>query len=160
MDGVVVSGVTSVDESAMTGEAMPVAKRPGSAVRAGTANCEGAVDVRVERAGADTAIADVVRQVDLAQARAAPIQRIADAGEAAPALCCLAVSGVGATTHTGCLMSSPAPPLLIAAAGSFTYGVLAASAATFSFWRLVGARTFPRALELGPRGGLIQCIQW
>lgn len=47
-----------------------------------------------------------------------------------------------------------------AAAGKFTYGIMAASALTFGFWRFFGARAFPRALELGPRGGLIQCLQW
>lgn len=81
VDGVIVSGATSVDESAMTGEPMPLPKGPGAHVRAGTGNCEGAVDVRVERSGADTAIADIVRQVDAAQLRAAPVQRLADVGE-------------------------------------------------------------------------------
>ena len=50
----------------------------GGTVTAGTVNCDGALSVRAERAGSDTAMADIVRAVEAAQARAAPVQRLAD----------------------------------------------------------------------------------
>ncbi len=58
---------------------MPVPKGEGAAVTAGTVNCEGSLTVRAERSGNDTAIADIVRMVEVAQARTAPVQRLADA---------------------------------------------------------------------------------
>ena len=61
------------------GEPMPVPKGEGAAVTAGTVNCEGSLTVRAERSGNDTAIADIVRMVEVAQARTAPVQRLADA---------------------------------------------------------------------------------
>jgi Cu2+-exporting ATPase len=78
-DGVVVSGRSTVDESALTGEPLPVVKSPGERVSAGTVNCDGALVVSAEASGRATAIAEVVRLVEAAQARSAPIQRAADA---------------------------------------------------------------------------------
>jgi len=78
VDGAVLSGASSVDEAALTGEPLPVAKRPGDSVAAGTINCEGVLTVRVAAAGAATAVADVLRLVEAAQARPAPVQRLAD----------------------------------------------------------------------------------
>lgn len=62
----------------LQGEPMPVVKRAGDAVSAGTVNCDGSLTVSVERAGEATAVADIVRAVESAQARAAPVQRLAD----------------------------------------------------------------------------------
>eukprot|EP00208_Stichococcus_sp_RCC1054_P001455 CAMPEP_0206141838 /NCGR_PEP_ID=MMETSP1473-20131121/14353_1 /ASSEMBLY_ACC=CAM_ASM_001109 /TAXON_ID=1461547 /ORGANISM="Stichococcus sp, Strain RCC1054" /LENGTH=960 /DNA_ID=CAMNT_0053536563 /DNA_START=260 /DNA_END=3142 /DNA_ORIENTATION=+ len=78
VDGAVASGRSSVNEAALTGEPMPVDKSEGDNVTAGTVNCEGALTVRAERAGSDTAMADIVRAVEAAQARQAPMQRLAD----------------------------------------------------------------------------------
>jgi Cu2+-exporting ATPase len=77
-DGVVLSGRSTVDESALTGEPLPVVKSPGERVAAGTVNCDGALVVAAEASGRETAIAEVVRLVEAAQARSAPIQRAAD----------------------------------------------------------------------------------
>ena len=79
VDGAVVAGRSTVDESALTGEPLPVTKAPGDAVAAGTLNCDGAVTVRAGASGQGTAIADIVRLVEAAQARTAPVQRLADA---------------------------------------------------------------------------------
>ncbi len=78
VDGVVVSGASAVDESMLTGESMPVEKGQGAAVAGGTLNTSGALTIRATRVGADTALAQIVKMVEEAQADRAPIQRVAD----------------------------------------------------------------------------------
>ncbi|OAA69600.1 copper-transporting ATPase 2 [Cordyceps fumosorosea ARSEF 2679] len=77
-DGTVVRGETYIDESMVTGEAMPVQKRLGDHVIGGTVNGNGRVDFRVTRAGRDTQLSQIVRLVQDAQTARAPIQQIAD----------------------------------------------------------------------------------
>lgn len=77
-DGVLVRGETYVDESMVTGEAMPVQKKVGSNVIGGTVNGDGRVDFRVTRAGRDTQLSQIVKLVQDAQTTRAPIQQIAD----------------------------------------------------------------------------------
>jgi Cu+-exporting ATPase len=77
-DGVVIDGATSIDESMLTGESMPVHKEPGDHVYAGTQNLEGLLKVRTAAAGADTQLAEIVRLTQQAQGSKAPIQRTAD----------------------------------------------------------------------------------
>ncbi|KAA6429153.1 MAG: p-type ATPase superfamily, partial [Trebouxia sp. A1-2] len=95
VDGIVVSGCSSVDESALTGEPMPVSKLEEASVTAGTVNCDGKLTVRALRSGNATAIADIPRLVETAQARTAPVQRLADAVAGRFAY---AVMGVSAAT--------------------------------------------------------------
>ena len=78
VDGVVIEGSSSVDESMITGEPMPVEKGPGSQVTAGTVNGTGSFVMRAERVGSDTVLAHIVRLVGEAQRTRAPIQRLAD----------------------------------------------------------------------------------
>src|SRR5512145_2827333 len=78
-DGRVTAGSSEADESMLTGESRPVPKAPGSAVYAGTLNGSGRLVVAVSGTGRETALARIVRAVEDAQARKAPIQRIADA---------------------------------------------------------------------------------
>ncbi len=78
VDGVVVSGATSIDESAVTGESMPVDKQPGSEVASGTTNQFGAIDVRATRAGQNSFIQRMARLVQSADAGKAKIVRLAD----------------------------------------------------------------------------------
>lgn len=78
VDGVVVSGNTSIDESAVTGESMPVDKQPGSDVSSGTTNQFGAIDVRATRVGSDSSIQRMARLVQSADAGKAKIVRLAD----------------------------------------------------------------------------------
>jgi Cu+-exporting ATPase len=78
VDGVVVEGSSSVDESMLTGEPMPVEKGPGSPVTGGTINTSGTFVMRAERVGSDTLLAQIVRLVAQAQRSRAPIQRLAD----------------------------------------------------------------------------------
>ncbi|KAL1845755.1 hypothetical protein VTK73DRAFT_433 [Phialemonium thermophilum] len=77
-DGIIVRGETYVDESMVTGEAMPVQKKKGSSVIGGTVNGHGRVDFRVTRAGRDTQLSQIVKLVQDAQTTRAPIQRLAD----------------------------------------------------------------------------------
>ena len=78
VDGVVIEGSTEVDESMLTGEALPVVKGEGDAVTGGSQNTTGSVTVRALRVGADSTLARIVRAVEDAQGSKAPIQRIAD----------------------------------------------------------------------------------
>ena len=78
VDGVIVSGETSIDESVMTGESMPADKRPGDEVRSGTVNRFGAFDMRAVRVGEDSSLSRMVRLVQSADAGKAKIVRLAD----------------------------------------------------------------------------------
>jgi len=78
VDGEVVEGRSSLDESMVTGESMPVTKEKGSKVIGGTLNTTGSVVMRAEKVGRDTMLAQIVQMVAAAQRSRAPIQRLAD----------------------------------------------------------------------------------
>ena len=78
VDGLVLDGTSSVDESMVTGEPIPVAKQSGDRVTGGTVNGAGSFVMRAERVGSDTLLAQIVRMVSEAQRSRAPIQRLAD----------------------------------------------------------------------------------
>ena len=78
VDGVVIEGASAVDESMLTGESVPVEKRPGDAVLGGSVNASGAVRVEAAKVGGATAIAQIIRLVQRAQGSRAPAQRLAD----------------------------------------------------------------------------------
>ena len=78
VDGAVIEGSSSVDESMMTGEAIPVEKAAGSRVTGGTVNGTGSFVMRAERVGSETLLAQIVRMVSEAQRSRAPVQRLAD----------------------------------------------------------------------------------
>ena len=78
VDGTVLEGGSSVDESMLTGESIPVEKSPGASVSGGTVNGTGSFLMRAERVGGETLLARIVRMVGEAQRTRAPIQRLAD----------------------------------------------------------------------------------
>lgn len=78
VDGIVLEGSSSIDESMISGEPIPVEKKPGDPVTGATINGTGSLIMRAERVGADTLLAQIVRMVAEAQRSRAPIQKLAD----------------------------------------------------------------------------------
>jgi Cu+-exporting ATPase len=114
VDGRIAEGESSVDESMLTGEPLPVDKAPGSEVIGGTMNGQGTFLFRATRVGRDTALAQIVELVRRAQGSKAPIQRLADriGGIFVPI-----VLGVGAVTFATWYVLGPEP--------SFTHALVA-----------------------------------
>jgi len=93
VDGTVLDGASSVDESMLTGESLPVEKQPGSPVTGGSINGEGLLRFAVTRVGEDTALSKIIHLVEEAQGRKAPIAKLADviSGYFVPAVLGIAV---------------------------------------------------------------------
>ena len=115
VDGRVLTGASAVDESMVTGEAMPIEKAPGDKLIGGTINGTGALVMRAEKIGLDTTLARIVQMVAAAQRSRAPIQRLADV---VAAWFVPAVVGVAAIAFVGWLIWGPAP--------AFAYALIAA----------------------------------
>jgi len=115
VDGTIVDGRSTVDESMVTGESMPVTKEIGARVIAGTINRSGSFVMRAERIGRDTLLAQIVQMVAQAQRSRAPIQRLADqvSGWFVPAVIVVAIIAFAAWSAFG-----PEP--------RFAYGLVAA----------------------------------
>src|SRR5262249_57344052 len=78
VDGSVVEGTSALDESMITGESLPVEKAPGDEVIGGTVNGSGSLRFRATKVGSETALAQIVQLVQVAQNSKAPAQRLAD----------------------------------------------------------------------------------
>lgn len=137
-DGVITSGQTSVDESVMTGESLPVDKAAGDEVRSGTVNQFGAFEMRATRTGADSSIARMIELVKSADAGKAKIVRLADRWATWIVVTAL-VAAAGTWAVTGeviravtilvvfcpCALVLATPTAIMAAIGNVTkYGVL------------------------------------
>jgi Zn2+/Cd2+-exporting ATPase len=104
LDGVVLSGASSIDQSPITGESLPLDVEPGSEVFAGTINGPGALSIRTARAAGDTTLARIIHMVEDAQARRAPSQQFVDRFSAIYTPLVIA----------GALLIATVPPLLLA----------------------------------------------
>ncbi len=115
VDGIVVDGVSNIDESMVTGEPLPVEKRAGDTVTAGTLNQSGSFMIEARHVGSETLLAQIVEMVSAAQRSRAPIQRLADsvARIFVPVVLVIAVLAFAIW-----LLFGPAP--------SFDYGLIAA----------------------------------
>ena len=111
VDGVVVEGASTVDESMLTGESVPVEKTPGAPVSAGTVNRTGSFVFRATRVGSETTLARITRLVAEAQGSRAPIQRLADRVAAVFVPVVLVIAGL---TFLGWLVFGPEPRFLMA----------------------------------------------
>ncbi|MCX6931314.1 MAG: copper-translocating P-type ATPase [Verrucomicrobia bacterium] len=111
VDGTVANGGSEVDESMLTGEPLPIAKRPGDRVSAGTLNTTGSFVFRAERVGADTLLSQIIRLVEEAQNSEAPIARLADR---VSAFFVPAVAALAAATFAAWFFFGPEPSFLYA----------------------------------------------
>lgn len=107
VDGVVIDGHSSVDESMLTGESLPVEKSPGSSVIGATINKQGSLKFEATKVGKDTALAQIIRLVEEAQGSKAPIQKLADRVSSVfvPAVIVLAL-----VTFSGWMLFGPPMP--------------------------------------------------
>jgi Cu+-exporting ATPase len=108
VDGEVLEGASAVDEALLTGESLPVDKKPGDPVVGGTVNGHGALRYRATRVGSDTTLAQIVRLVEEAQVSKAPIQRLADrvAGVFVPVVILLAAATIAGWLLAGAPFAS------------------------------------------------------
>lgn len=108
VDGVVIDGASSVDESMISGEPLPVQKQQGDKVIGATVNTTGTISMRAEKVGRDTLLAQIVEMVAMAQRSRAPIQKLADlvAGYFVPIVIAIALIAFGIWYYFG-----PDPPL-------------------------------------------------
>jgi Cu+-exporting ATPase len=122
IDGVVTEGSSLVDESLVTGESMPVAKKVGASVIGGTVNQSGGLVIRAEKIGRDTMLARIVDLVSRAQRSRAPVQRLADqvAGWFVPAVVAAALVAFAAWATFG-----PEPRLAYALVAAVTVLIIA-----------------------------------
>ena len=122
VDAIVLSGSSSVDQSMVTGEPMPVTKRAGDTVVGATINTTGSLRVRADKVGADTMLAQIITMVQQAQASKAPIQRLADtvSGFFVPAVMAVAI-----VTFAVWFTVGPAPALTLALVSAIAVLIIA-----------------------------------
>jgi len=122
VDGVVTEGASTIDESMLTGESLPVEKAPESKVFAGTVNRTGSFLFRAARVGSETALARIVKLVAQAQGSRAPIQRLADR---VAAIFVPVVLGIAALTFLAWWVVGPEPAALFALTNAVAVLVIA-----------------------------------
>jgi Cu+-exporting ATPase len=147
VDGLVVEGASTVDESMLTGESVPVEKAPESSVFGGTVNRTGSFVFRATRVGAATTLARIIQLVQQAQGSRAPIQRLADR---VAAVFVPVVLGIAALTFAGWWLLGPEPAILHALTNAVAVLVIACPCA-------MGLAT-PTAIMVGTGRGAEQGV--
>ena len=142
VDGLVVEGVSHVDEALMTGESLPVAKKPGDALVGGAVNLAGFLLMRAEAVGEGTALAAIIRLVESAQGAKMPIQALADR---VTAIFVPTVLGLAALTFAIWMIFGPPPALSLALVNAVSVLIIACPCA-------MGLAT-PAALMVGTGRG-------
>ncbi|MGE5338232.1 MAG: copper-transporting P-type ATPase [Gemmatimonadota bacterium] len=122
VDGLVLEGASSVDESMLTGEPIPVGKRAGDRVIGATINSNGSLIMRAEKIGAETVLAQIVQMVATAQRSRAPMQRLADV---VAGWFVLAVIGVAAVTFVAWGVFGPEPSWVYATINALAVLIIA-----------------------------------
>ena len=122
VDGVVITGNSSLDESMLTGESMPVEKAPGDPVTGATINKNGSLVIEAGKVGADTVLAQIVAMVSGARKSRAPIQGLADR---VSAVFVPTVVGVAVLAFAGWMIFGPAPALVFAFASAVSVLIIA-----------------------------------
>jgi Cu+-exporting ATPase len=122
VDGVVVSGSSSLDESMLTGESMPVEKAPGDKVTGATINKNGSLIIEADKVGADTVLAQIVAMVSGVRRSHAPIQGLADR---VSAIFVPTVVAVAAVAFVAWMMFGPSPTLVFAFASAVSVLIIA-----------------------------------
>lgn len=113
VDGAVLEGASSVDESMLTGESLPTGKQPGDALIGATINKQGLLTMRATRVGARTQLAQIIRLVDAAQTAKAPVQQLADK---VSSIFVPTIFGIAALTFIGWLIAGRSPIAAMVAA--------------------------------------------
>ncbi|MBN2312059.1 MAG: copper-translocating P-type ATPase [Candidatus Hydrogenedentes bacterium] len=166
-DGVVLSGHSAVDESAATGESIPVDKAPGDEVIGATVNATGALTIRATRVGRDTFLAQVVRAVQDAQSGKVPIQELVDRVTAVfvPAILVLALATFALwwaapdAMRAIALWAAPVLPwLLVEGASNLTLAVYAAVAVLVIACPCAMGLATPTAIMVGTGAGAARGI--
>ncbi len=156
VDGAVLAGRSSIDESMITGESIPIEKAPGDLLIGATINQRGLLHMRATKVGADTVLASIIRMVEQAQGSKAPIQRLADtiAGIFVPAVLVIAALTFSAWAMLGNLhllpLSAPTNPWITAIVAAVAVLVVACPCA-------LGLAT-PTAIMVGTGKGAEQGI--
>ena len=152
VDGVVLSGLSAVDESMITGESIPVEKAGGDALIGATINQRGLLRMRATKIGSDTVLASIVRMVEQAQGSKAPIQRLADtvSGIFVPLVLVVAALTFIGWAIAGSLVAGLANPWIVAIVAGVTVLVVACPCA-------LGLAT-PTAIMVGTGRGAEQGI--
>lgn len=153
VDGSLISGNSTVDESMLTGESLPVEKKPGDTVIGGTINLQGSFKFKAEKIGKDTALAQIIKLVEEAQGSKAPIQRIADKVSAIFVPAVVAIAGV-----TFLIWMFVAPPPQITENSLFARSMLNAVAVLLIACPCAMGLATPTAVMVGSGRGAKQGI--